>query len=334
MPGETTAKRSAVGGGTRLDRWEIILVLALYAVLYFVFAQIDFIERLYYLTREYEDWELDEFIVVIVLILPSALLLMARLVWKSDHVATRRGVDLARSEANVLDLQEALAYRLRLMRQIAHDLRNPMQGVLLLVDRVRRDPARASVAQDMDTIETTITRLAELLDRQLSDMMTEVAPARPDEGERAAVDLARVVRSAVELHRSEAAARSIPIRVDLPPTPLATVGDEALLVRAVSNLLSNALKYGLGQPVDVALRAEGDGAAIVVRDRGAGIAPDVLPLLFRPFVRGPTVEAVDGLGLGLAFVEEVLTAGGGRVVADSVPGEGSTFTLWLPRVAG
>jgi signal transduction histidine kinase len=323
----------ADGRDARLAVGEIVFVGVFYLVLCIVFINIEFLELVHDLTRDNEAWELDEILISALLLLPSALLLALRYAWKSRTVERRRGEDLARSEAKALDLQEALAYRQRLMRQIAHDLRNPMQGLLLLVDRVRRTPAAASIARDMDTIETTIARLADLLNRQLADLSPVAGPDGRGTAFRSMVDLADVVRTAVSLHRAEADARSIAIRVDLPPAPLPARCEEARLIRAVSNLLSNALKYGRGRPVEIALRAEGDAALIVVRDRGDGIAPDVLPLLFRPFVRGPAAGDVDGLGLGLAFVEEVVTAEGGRVAVDTVPGEGTAFTLRLPRAS-
>lgn len=317
----------------RLAVWEIVFVAVFYLVLCIVFIKIEFLELVHDLTRDNEAWELDEIVISALLLLPSALLLALRYAWKSRTSERRRGEDLARSEAKALDLQEALAYRQRLMRQIAHDLCNPMQGVLLLVDRVRRDPSPTVVVQHMDTIETSISRVADLLNRQLADLTPIADPGGHHTADRPPVDLADVVRMAVSLHRAEADARSITIRVDLPRTGVAARCEAARLIRAVSNLLSNALKYGRGRPVEIALRAEGEAALIVVRDRGDGIPPDVLPLLFRPFVRGPSAGDIDGLGLGLAFVEEVVTAEGGRVAVDSVPGEGTAFTLRLPRAS-
>jgi signal transduction histidine kinase len=335
MVGNGRQTGDGVGGtDARLAIWEIVFVLVFYVALCILFMKIEFLELVHDLTRENEAWELDEILIAAILLLPSGLLLALRYAWKSRSAERQRGAALARSEAKALDLEEALAYRHRLLRQIAHDLRNPMQGVLLLVDRVRRDPSPATVVQHMDTIETSISRVAELLNRQVADLPPIAEPGPRDATDGPPVDLADVVRTAVSLHRAEADARSIAIRVDLPRTAVLAHGDAALLIRAVSNLLSNALKYGRGRPVEIALRAEGDAALIVVRDRGDGIAPDVLPLLFRPFVRGPAAGDIDGLGLGLAFVEEVVTAEGGRVAVDSVPGEGTAFTLWLPRAAG
>lgn len=321
------------GKDARLATSEIVFVGIFYLVLCILFIKIEFLELVHDLTRDHEAWELDEIVISALLLLPSALLLALRYAWKSRTAERRKSEDLARSEAKALDLHEALAYRHRLMRQIAHDLRNPMQGVLLLVDRVRRDPSPASVVQHMDTIEASISRVADLLNRQLADLTPIADPGGHHATDRPPVDLADVVRMAVSLHRAEADARSIAIRVDLPRTGVAARCEAARMIRAVSNLLSNALKYGRGRPVEIALRAEGDAALIVVRDRGDGIAPDVLPLLFRPFVRGPAAGDVDGLGLGLAFVEEVVTAEDGRVAVDSVPGEGTTFTLRLPRAS-
>ena len=99
----------------------------------------------------------------------------------------------------------------------------------------------------------------------------------------------------------------------------------------VTNLVSNALKYAPGaSEVLVSAAARGEEVAITVRDAGLGIAPEDLPRVFERFYRGKTTQKADGLGLGLFIVRLLVEAHGGRVWAESNPGEGAAFTFTLP----
>jgi signal transduction histidine kinase len=120
---------------------------------------------------------------------------------------------------------------------------------------------------------------------------------------------------------------------DLPPVS----GDETALRQALANLVDNALKYGgQGRWLRVRAHAEsgsrGDEVVLAVSDRGMGVRRADLPRLFEPFFRSAEAAAagVGSSGLGLAVVRGIAEAHGGRVTADSVPGQGSTFAIRLP----
>jgi signal transduction histidine kinase len=99
----------------------------------------------------------------------------------------------------------------------------------------------------------------------------------------------------------------------------------------ISNILSNALKYGPGQPVDVEVRTDGAAAAVSVRDRGIGISPANQARIFQKFERAAPERDFAGMGLGLWISREIVAAMGGRIEVASVPGAGATFTVTLPR---
>jgi signal transduction histidine kinase len=103
------------------------------------------------------------------------------------------------------------------------------------------------------------------------------------------------------------------------------------LAQVVSNLLDNALKFGSGKPIQVSLRAEGDQAVLEVRDEGIGVAPEHTATLFDPFVRAVSPRSFGGLGLGLFMCKAIVDAHGGSIDIASQPGEGSAFTVRLPR---
>jgi signal transduction histidine kinase len=108
------------------------------------------------------------------------------------------------------------------------------------------------------------------------------------------------------------------------------------LRQLVDNLLGNALKYGpAGTPVDVTGKVRGAAVEISVVDRGLGIAPEDLPSVFQPFFRSARARhsGAPGTGLGLAVASQIAEAIGGRLTCESKLGEGSRFTLALPRAA-
>jgi signal transduction histidine kinase len=106
--------------------------------------------------------------------------------------------------------------------------------------------------------------------------------------------------------------------------------DAGRLDQVMVNLLTNAAKYGAGQPVHVRVERAGNLARLTVRDEGIGIAPEALDRIFGRFERGVSDRQYGGLGLGLYISRELMRAMDGEVRVHSRLGEGSTFTVELP----
>jgi signal transduction histidine kinase len=144
------------------------------------------------------------------------------------------------------------------------------------------------------------------------------------------VDLAAEARRVIaqlepEIHQSRA---PVHLRAD---RPVVGLWDRSRIEQLITNLLTNALKYGAGEPIDVAVERAREGLArLTVRDRGIGIAPDRLPHIFERFERAGAGRHYGGLGLGLFIVHEIVTAHGGAVTVDSELGRGSAFMVELP----
>src|SRR5207237_650146 len=100
--------------------------------------------------------------------------------------------------------------------------------------------------------------------------------------------------------------------------------------QVLTNLISNALKYGDGKPVTIEVRAEGRAAQIVVRDRGIGISPENLGRIFGRFERAVSARNYGGLGLGLYITRQIVEAHGGSIGVESEQGQGSAFFVELP----
>jgi len=216
---------------------------------------------------------------------------------------------------------------------VSHEFRTPLTSMLHLTDSLDRgivsDEARRRQYYAALTHETT--RLHRLVESLLNFGRLE---AGAFEYRFEPVDLAALVGDVVDEFRKEFAASGhhFDFRADhnLPPLRV----DREALGRALWNLLDNAVKYSPGRPtIWVDLEREGKRVAIRVRDQGPGIPAEEQKEIFNKFVRGSAARAssVKGTGVGLATVRHLVRAHGGEVRVDSRPGEGSTFTILLPR---
>jgi len=116
--------------------------------------------------------------------------------------------------------------------------------------------------------------------------------------------------------------------------PLVGHWDRMRLEQVLSNLLTNALKYGAGQPIRVDVRAEAEEAVLEVRDGGIGIEEEHLARIFGKFERAVSERHYGGLGLGLYITQQVVQAMGGSIQVESQPGHGATFRVRFPRRGG
>jgi signal transduction histidine kinase len=144
------------------------------------------------------------------------------------------------------------------------------------------------------------------------------------------VDLAGVVRDAMDLYADVAEDRGISVHVDA-PEDVCVHADRNRLRQVAANLLDNAVKYTpRGGRVELAARREGAQALLIVRDTGPGIPPEDRPRIFDRLYRGDRSRSERGLGLGLSLVRAIVEAHQGGVTVDSTPGGGSAFTVHLP----
>jgi PAS domain S-box-containing protein len=243
-----------------------------------------------------------------------------------DLTARRRIEELQRSERR---MNEFLAI-------LAHELRNPlapMRTALEISQRAGDDAKAQHYAQGLFTRQLThLTRLVDdLLD--LGRITTGRITYRFE-----SVDLADLVRNAVESMRPLFAAseQTLDVRLVAQPTPI--TADATRIVQVVTNLLSNATKYTpRAGRVTVTLEHDDGFATLQVTDDGIGMEPNLLPVVFEPFMQGE--RGLDrgggGLGIGLSLVKRLVEAHGGTVAAASAgAGRGSTFSVRLPMRPG
>jgi PAS domain S-box-containing protein len=248
-----------------------------------------------------------------------------------DNARLYQAAEKARASAETANREKD-----EFLATMSHELRTPLNAVLgwAAILRVRTvDDATRQLG--LETIERNARAQARLIE-DLLDISRIVAGKLLLES--APVDLRGVIDSALESIQLAAEAKQIQIRQ--PPGPRATivVGDAARLHQAVSNLLTNAIKFTeRGGWVEVQLQVAGDTARISVSDNGRGISEEFLPHLFERFRQADqtSTRAHGGLGLGLSIVRHIINLHGGEVRADSAgPGLGATFTIELPALSG
>jgi PAS domain S-box-containing protein len=230
-------------------------------------------------------------------------------------------------ERLLIATQKALAAREEFLWVASHELRTPITIVSLQLHQLRRAIDRGErsdrLTASTDAALAHVERLGALVQRLLDASQLESGP-RLDVAD---VDLAEVARSAVERIRSQADVGP-DIAVEVP----AIVGrwDPVRLEQVLLNLLSNAVTFGLRQPIQVSADVDRDLVHIEVRDRGIGLAPAEIDRIFGKFERAVSTAHYGGLGLGLYISRQIVEAHRGWIEVESIPGRGSTFRVTLP----
>ena len=222
------------------------------------------------------------------------------------------------------------------LSMVSHELRAPLTPILAYSHMLRTRPLREE--QRTAAIEQ-IERSARAQARLVEDLLDV---ARIATGkltfDRQAVELAGLLATAIDTVQSDAAAKQITLTANIDGESGTVLGDAGRLQQVLWNLLSNAIKFTpAGGQVAVTLQCAGSQARIIVADNGDGIAPEFLPHVFERFqqAESDTAHEQRGLGLGLALVRELVELHGGTVEAASDGrGQGATFTVTLPLIAG
>ncbi|HUB09129.1 MAG TPA: HAMP domain-containing sensor histidine kinase [Myxococcales bacterium] len=240
----------------------------------------------------------------------------------------RRELSLKKTED---ELREALRVRDDFLSLAGHELRTPLAAMLLQIEGTlrlaSRDPALGALATRLQRSVVSGRRMERLINELLE--VTKIHAGRLHL-EPEPVDLLSLARDVAA--RFEEAGASGPIAVG-GEASLEGCWDRFWLEQVLANLVSNAVKFGEGKPVEVQLVREAGWAVLRVTDRGGGIDPAAQHRLFQRFERLAPRRAAGGFGLGLWICKQIVEASGGTIAARSRPGEGATFEVRLPLPA-
>jgi signal transduction histidine kinase len=228
-------------------------------------------------------------------------------------------------------IDDAFESQREFIHEASHELRNPLAVIRTNVDVTLDDPDASS--EDLRSVGEVVGRSAERMSTLVDDLLLYArhgtrATRRED------VDLGALVRELVQEFEAAAEGNGLALVADVPGQALPVRGDGQALHRAAANLLANAVRLApSGTTVTVGAADEGRWATLSVIDEGPGIAPEDHLRVFQRFWRGDRDEAraAGRSGLGLTIVRQIAEAHGGRVELESAAGQGSRFTLRLPR---
>jgi signal transduction histidine kinase len=249
----------------------------------------------------------------------------------AEDVASR--VSAALENARLYEVaRDAIRARDDFIVLASHELRTPLAALQLTTDVLLRDSKRGTDAADAsrcDTLARQVRRFNALVEHMLEALDMRAEGVKLVTGP---CDLVKVVEDCVR--RVGERARWAGSTIVCPTTP-SIVGrwDRARVEQAVNEVLDNAVKFGEGKPIEVALRVDGTEAVLTVSDHGIGIQEERLSSIFRPFERAVSREHFGGLGLGLFIAKAIVDTHGGAIAVTSRPGEGSTFSVRLPLVS-
>jgi signal transduction histidine kinase len=233
--------------------------------------------------------------------------------------------------AQLSELQRISALKDDLVALVAHDLRSPLGTVLSLLRIARENPNDPELPTDLDVALRAAEQVRDIAEDLLQVRLLEHCDVTPV---RAPLSAEEVIRSAIEPLRPQAAERHVSLELSVEGAPRFDL-DARLTVRAVQNLVANALKYGpAGGRIDVAVRREGPSLLVEVADRGPGIPETLRSAGFHELCE---TERLDdprrGYGLGLRLVQLVARAHGGEASAHDRPGGGALLRLRLEPAA-
>ena len=257
---------------------------------------------------------------------------LLRLAWQCAQALDRALLFESEKEARAL-AEEATRVRDDFVSAASHELRTPIAALRLQLEILRRTTttpggAHSALTERVGKANRQVDRLMELVEHLLDVSRLNAGRLRLELDE---VDLRDVVRDALERFSDLPAARLLSVTAE------GTVRgrwDRLKLDQVVTNLVSNAVKYGEGKPIEVTVTATESTARLKVKDQGIGISEEAQQRLFQQFERAVSIRQFSGFGLGLWITRQLVVAHGGHIAVRSTPGQGAEFTVTLPLRAG
>lgn len=213
---------------------------------------------------------------------------------------------------------------------VSHELRTPVASLKALSETLQEgaidDPAVAKdflerISAETDRLAQMVNELGELSRIESGEVSFKIEP----------VDIVELVKWVVERLRAQADRARVSLVVDIPSDLPEALADNEGIEQVLVNLLHNAIKFTPpGGQINVTAKVEANDIQVSVADTGVGIPADDLSHIFERFYKADKARAGGGTGLGLAIARHIIEAHGGRIWAESVEGQGSTFTFTIP----
>jgi PAS domain S-box-containing protein len=265
----------------------------------------------------------------------STVFVGSRPVWIAGVRDLRDRLELEANAQLYREAQEAVRARDEFLSVASHELKTPLCALALslqtLVMRANSAPSEAPSLQELSSKAESANQVVQRILR-LMDEMLEVSRIT---GGRISLDLeelelAGIIEELLQRSRDELQRAGCTLQFHADDRLLGN-WDRLRIEQIVSNLLSNAMKYGRGRPIEVGLTGTPHAASLTVRDWGIGIPVEEQARIFERFERAVTARIYTGFGLGLWIVRQIVDALGGSMHVQSQPGRGALFTVSIPR---
>ena len=238
-------------------------------------------------------------------------------------------IGLALTLQDITPLKELDRIKSDFVHTVSHDLRSPLTAILGYVELLNRvGPLNEQQNEFVERIQVSVRNITTLI----NDLLELGRIESGFDARKEFVPLPVIVQYSLDSLEGSIMEKEHRVVLDLPADTHKVFGDPTRLRQMVDNLLSNAIRYTpRGGEIRVTLKSEVDQVIFQVQDTGPGIPPADQPYIFDKFYRASNIDPdIPGSGLGLAIVKSIVENHQGRVWVDSVPGEGSTFTVVLP----
>ncbi|UKK49843.1 hybrid sensor histidine kinase/response regulator [Prevotella sp. E13-17] len=253
--------------------------------------------------------------------------LLVRVMHQIALVAAKRIIQKQNS-----DLQATIKNRDKMYSVIAHDLRSPMASIRMVLNLVMSAVTPEVIGPELFDLLDKANKESEdchdLLDNLLKWTKSQTGRLNVVLQE---LDLNDIIPGVVEIYNMIASTKRIKLSYTGSKTPVVVLADNDMLKTIVRNFISNAIKFSPDEStIEITMKPDGEFAKISIKDHGVGISPDRLETLFH---KGETTYGTDGeegSGLGLQLCKDFATKIGGDVMVESVLGEGSTFSVFVP----
>jgi len=246
----------------------------------------------------------------------------------------RRGASAVENARLYHRAQEAIDLRDDFLAVASHELKTPLTTLQLQLDSLEATIERAcareeKAARRMASVTRQMQRLTRLVESLLD--VSRLTTGRLALN-REVFDLRGLVRSVLGHLEAQARSSGTELSAHLPEDAVVGSWDRLRIEQVLANIVSNALKYGPGKPVQVSLEVDGALARLSVKDEGIGISPQDARRIFDRFERAVPTQNYGGMGLGLFITRQIVEAHGGDIRVHSRPGEGAEFIVQLPTL--
>lgn len=320
----------------RVTLFEILALIAFPVAIFTLLSNIEAFEWLHRFTRQHEDWDLDEKLMVVpaacIAILAFAIrrLINERLLLRKLAAAQADALRTAQLEAEKATLQRADAVKRDFLAVVSTELRTPLNAIIPMAELLRDSGLDAEQARCVDAIADQGEALRKMVESVLD--FTEISAGALGRDD-IPIDLGGLIADAATERRRQATAKGLSLTLKLAPGPR-VLADPTLLWRLLDELVLNAVKFTQagGVVVELALTEAGPGVAscsIQVIDTGPGIPPNERERVFQPFTQGDDglTRRIGGLGIGLAKANALAAQLGGALTYADDPGGGARFTF-------